>query len=150
MFEHVPHPHIHRRAAHGPSKVADHYPASTRIDRFNSAFALAITKGVGTMWCAYAFGILALFGLPGAISQGVVGVVQWVAQTFLQLVLLSVIIVGQNIAAAASDKRALDTYNDAEAILHEAVELQKHLAEQDKLLAAAVDRLHLIETGRTA
>jgi len=56
---------------------------------------------------------------------------RWIAQTFLQLVLLSIIIVGQNILSAASDKRAEATYNDADAVLHEAVEIQKHLEAQD-------------------
>jgi hypothetical protein len=58
-------------------------------------------------------------------------IVAWIAQTFLQLVLLPVIIVGQNIQAAASDKRAEDTYRDADAVLHEAMQIQKHLEAQD-------------------
>jgi len=53
------------------------------------------------------------------------GIIAWIAQTFLQLVLLSIIIVGQNIAAASSDKRAENTFKDAEAILSEAMEIQK-------------------------
>ncbi len=61
---------------------------------------------VGTMWCAYAFAALALISLPQAISShNAVTLVSWVSQTFLQLVLLSVIIVGQNVLAAAADKR---------------------------------------------
>jgi hypothetical protein len=71
--------------------------------------------------------------------------VQWIAQTFLQLVLLSVIIVGQNIQAAkavelarvqaaASDQRADQTFKDAEAILHECLQLQQHLMTQDEIL----------------
>lgn len=83
------------------------------------------------MWCAYAFAVVALFGLPGAIQGGVSGVVQWIAQTFLQLVLLSIILVGQNVQAAASDKRALDTNIDAEAILHEVSQIHDHLLDQD-------------------
>jgi hypothetical protein len=46
--------------------------------------------------------------------------VAWVAQTFLQLVLLPVIIVGQNLQAQAADTRAEDTDKDAEPVLHEA------------------------------
>jgi len=71
------------------------------------------------MWCAYAFAVVALFGLPGAIHGGVSAVVQWIAQTFLQLALLSITLVGQNVQAAASDKRALDTYIDTQTILRE-------------------------------
>jgi len=46
--------------------------------------------------------------------------------------------VGQNLQAKASDKRAEDTYNDAAAVLHEALEIQKHLAAQDQVLAGLV------------
>jgi hypothetical protein len=40
--------------------------------------------------------------------------VAWIAQTFLQLVLLSVIMVGQAVQSAAADARASKTYNDSE------------------------------------
>jgi hypothetical protein len=56
----------------------------------------------------------------------------------LQLVLLPVIIVGQNLQAKASDKRAESTYKDAEAVLAEAVEIQKHLQAQDQVLAELI------------
>jgi hypothetical protein len=62
-------------------------------------------------------------------------IVAWVAQTFLQLVLLPVIIVGQNIQAAAADARAIATYEDATAILEEAKQIQHHLEAQDQALA---------------
>jgi hypothetical protein len=57
------------------------------------------------------------------------------------LVLLSVIIVGQNVLAAGADKRAEATYNDADAVLHEAVKIQEHLAVQDKMLDELVDKV---------
>jgi hypothetical protein len=69
------------------------------------------------MWCAYAFAALALISLPSAINQGVVALVAWISQTFLQLVLLSVIMVGQQVLAKASDKQALQTFQDTEAVL---------------------------------
>ena len=84
---------------------------------FNGRLALLITSAVGTMWCAYIFAFIALISLPSAIQGGTSTLISWVAQTFLQLVLLSVIMVGQKVAAAASDKQALQTYKDAEALL---------------------------------
>ena len=84
---------------------------------FNGRVAILITNSVGTMWCAYAFALLALISLPDAIKAGTAALIAWIAQTFLQLVLLSVIMVGQKVAAAASDKQALQTYQDAEALL---------------------------------
>ena len=77
------------------------------IGKLNARIALAITKGVGSMWCAYAFALLALISLPAAIeTKSPIIIVAWIAQTFLQLVLLPIIIVGQNVQSAASDKRA--------------------------------------------
>jgi len=78
------------------------------------------------MICAYIFAIVALISLPSAInSHNLTIIIAWISSNFLQLVLLPIIIVGQNIQAAASDKRAEDTYKDAEAVLHEAIEIQK-------------------------
>ncbi len=69
------------------------------ILRFNKKFAIIITDSVSTMACAYLFCLLALLGLPPALKPGGSGIVAWVAQTFIQLVLLSVIMVGQKIQA---------------------------------------------------
>jgi hypothetical protein len=79
--------------------------------------------------------------LPAAIAGGVATLISWVAQTFLQLVLLSIIIVGQKVAGRAADKRAIATYKDAEAVLHEALQIQQHLAAQDAVLLKLVDRI---------
>ena len=68
--------------------------------------AIHITSIVGTMWCAIAFTLLALISLPDAIRGGKVTIISWVAQTFLQLVLLSVIMVGQNLQNKHSETRA--------------------------------------------
>ena len=83
----------------------------------NGRIAVVITNLVSTMWCAYVFAGIALISLPAAIHGGTAALISWIAQTFLQLVLLSVIMVGQKVAAAASDKQALQTYKDAEALL---------------------------------
>lgn len=100
LYEYIPHPHIASRREQGPVKVADQLPRDSMAARFNTWLALKITNGVGTMWCAYAFAAIALISLPAALSTGqLIIIVAWIAQTFLQLVLLSIIIVGQNIAA---------------------------------------------------
>ncbi len=156
LYEHVPHPWAKERRAAGPVKVADQHPDGTAIARFNARLALAITRAVGTMWCAYAFGLFDLISLPAAIHQGIAAVAVWVAQAFLQLVLLSIIMVGQNVQALAADRRAEATYLDAEAVLHEATEIQQHLAAQDteitKLaeLHAMVTDLHARHAGTGA
>jgi hypothetical protein len=127
----------------GPVRAADQLPHGSTAQRFNAWFAVKVTEGVGTMWCAYAFAALAIVSLPEAISShSAVTLVSWISQTFLQLVLLSVIIVGQNVLAAAADKRSEATFKDADAVLMEAVKIQEHLLAQDKvldMLAAKID-----------
>ncbi len=69
------------------------------------------------MWCAYAFALLALISLPAAIRSGdPLIIVAWIAEAFLQLVLLPNIIVGQNVQAAATDARALADHETLTAI----------------------------------
>ena len=132
IYTPVLHPRIEQRKKQRPVKVADVMPRGNPAARFNSWLAVKVTKGVGTMWCAYAFAVLALVSLPAAImSRNPVLIVSWISQTFLQLVLLSIIIVGQNVLAAASDKRAEATYEDADAVLHTALQIQDHLLAQD-------------------
>lgn len=136
IFEYVPHPHVEDRKAAGPPKVAAavaqvHGPGP--IGRFNARFGLKITVIVGTMWCAYIFTLLAIVSAPSAFKSGnLIIIVAWIAQTFLQLVLLPIIIVGQNVQATAADARSQATYDDAAAVLEEAKQIQAHLAAQDR------------------
>jgi hypothetical protein len=109
-----------------PVRTADHlhralHPdlgaAIRQANGINAKIAVSVTNIVGTMWCAYAFTVIALLGLPTALQPGGEGIVAWIAQTFLQLVLLSVIMVGQNVQSLAADARAENTYHDTEVIL---------------------------------
>jgi hypothetical protein len=95
--------------------------------------AVLITQGVGTMACAYLFSIIALISLPAVLVQAevfpastfpsilvkpsTIALIAWIAQTFLQLVLLSVIMVGQRVQSLASDARAEKTFTDTEMII---------------------------------
>ena len=108
-------------------------PLEKRENRFNDRLAVTITKVVGTMWCAYAFGALALVSLPAAIRGGTATLIAWIAQTFLQLVLLSIIMVGQRVAAEKSDRQLEQTYKDAEALLKINVEIQSLLQQNTEL-----------------
>ena len=144
-FEHVPHPRIAARKTAGPPKAGDDSGG------FNGKFAVLLTKVVGTMWCAYAFALLALVALPSALASGdMLPIIQWVSQTFIQLVMLSVIMVGQNILSKASDKRADMTYKDADATFHEAEQIQKHLKEQDAALNTLLDKIATLESALAA
>jgi len=137
-FDHRPHPRILERTKAGPPKVADEHVG------LNGKIALALTAGVGTMWCAYAFAILALVVLPEAITGGLLPFVQWVSQTFIQLVMLSVIMVGQNVLGRAADKRSEMTYLDADATFHEAEQIQAHLAAQDAAINALLEKVEAL------
>ena len=130
-YKYSPHPRTLEHMKH------DVTPPKTTDERvgLNGHIGLFVTSVVGTMWCAYLFTIIALVSLPDAIKSGDnIIIISWIAQTFLQLVLLPIIIVGQNIQAKTADRRAESTYKDAEAVLNEALEIQSHLAEQDKQL----------------
>jgi hypothetical protein len=142
-FQHVPHPHIAAHKKSGPPKTTDGQVG------FNGKFALLLTTTVGTMWCAYAFSVLALVALPSALNGGLLTMIQWVSQTFIQLVMLSVIMVGQNILGKASDKRAEMTYNDADATFHEAEQIQAHLQAQDEAVNALLDKVGKLEIALT-
>lgn len=91
--------------------------ALSEANGVNAKLAVFVTNVVGTMWCAYAFTFLSLLGLPAALHPGGEGIVAWIAQTFLQLVLLSVIMVGQNVQSLAADARSENTFKDTEVIL---------------------------------
>lgn len=90
-------------SSHGHKTVHGDNP----IGRFNTLVAVKVTKSVGSMWCAYVFALISLVALPAAIaSHDPIIIVAWVSQAFLQLILLPIIIVGQNVQAASSDARA--------------------------------------------
>jgi hypothetical protein len=147
-YDYVPHPHILKRKSHPAApkpKAAGSVTTGTSIG-FNAKIGLFITKSVGTMWAAYLFFALTLVSLPSALSSGnTIIIVSWVAQTFLQLVLLPIIIVGQNIQAASSDERARLTYEDAAAVLEEAIKIQAHLSNQDKQLEHLIAKIETVE-----
>jgi hypothetical protein len=108
---------------------------SNFFTRFNRKLALAITSSVGTMTCAYLFAAIALISLPKAIaSHDVLVIVSWIAQTFLQLVLLSIIMVGQQISNEQVNKQIAETHSAALAEF----ELAKSQVEELKKISAEV------------
>ena len=98
------------------------------MKRFNIWLAEKITHGVATMWCAYLFAAIAFISLPKAISSGdSIVIVSWIAQTFLQLVLLSIIMVGQK----TQSQNLEDTINET----HTASLAEFELAKEARTLA---------------
>ncbi|HKR99319.1 MAG TPA: hypothetical protein VJU79_07375 [Candidatus Dormibacteraeota bacterium] len=138
MFSHVPHPRIAERKGGPPGKVKD--PLRKGL---NGRLALWITNNVGTMYCAYIFSVIGAVGIVASVTNNMtlVLIIGAISGYFLQLVLLPVIIVGQNLQSAAADQRSEETYKDAEAILSECVQLQAHLQAQDKILDDLVTKM---------
>jgi hypothetical protein len=105
----------------------------SEVEGFNAKLAVIITHAVGSMAMAYVFCLIALTSLPAILIEagvltnsdvprfftkpGLILIVAWVAQTFIQLVLLSIIMVGQDVQSIASDARSEHTFNDTQAIL---------------------------------
>ena|SRR5579859_517001 len=75
-----------------------------RAAAFNEWLAARITATVSTMWCAYAFVVLAASGFPG-VHATPTQLVQWFSQTFLQLVFLPILAVGTAVLSRASERR---------------------------------------------
>ena len=97
------------------------------------------------MWCAYAFAGIALISLPSALKSGsAITIVGWVAQTFLQLVLLSIIMVGQNVASSSVEQKITETHTASLGefeLAKEARELARQELMELKDIAADIHRV---------
>jgi hypothetical protein len=117
------------------SQVHEQVHGGGPVGRFNTWLAVRITKTVGTMWIAYLFAAIALISLPAALHTGdTIIIVAWVAQTFFQLVLLPIIIVGQNVIQAANDARAEADHETLSAVHQLTVEVHSINEAQSKIL----------------
>lgn len=116
------------------SRVVDHHRNATAYQHLNKQAAIWITDHVGTMTCAWIFCLIAIMSLPATLvaarvipassivpsvlaSTGFILVVSWIAQSFIQLVLLPALMVGQTLQNAASDARASQTFEDIQKII---------------------------------
>jgi hypothetical protein len=140
--------------AHKPRLITSHnareliYGAGA-VGRFNSGLAVLITKSVGTMWAAYLFAAIGLVSLPQAIKAFMNGDtvtgVSWLSQSFLQLVLLPIIIVGQNVISASQDARA-EADHLTLTTLHEInVQQLQMLTQQQQMLQQQREILDLLQ-----
>ena len=136
-------------------KTHDHLKSETRYQRFCKSLAVAITSRVGTMTCAFVFAFISLCSLPAIlytvnkslfgffphwmVSASLVAVVAWIASYVLQLVLLPIIIVGQNVQSEASDARAAKTFDDTEYIKNQ---VNENTDGGVKLILDRLDTIH--------
>ncbi len=145
IYQHIRHPHITSRLGDRPVRVLDMLPRGTAINRFNTKVAILTTQVVGSMWCAYAFGLFDLISLPSAIPHAGASADRHLGRPdrSCSWCCCQSIMVGQNVQAAAADKRAEATFHDASATLHEMAHVQGHLAAQDELLSRIAERIGL-------
>lgn len=139
VFHYEPHPRIAERAKAPPPKVDDEHVG------FNGRLAALITKGVGNMWAFYAVAVAMGLWMAGLGASLFGDAYPWALMLLIfggimQMLLMIAIMVGQQVLGRAADKRATQTYKDAEAILHECQQLQAHLQSQDKLLLEVAPR----------
>ena len=136
-MEHVPR-HITRRQIH--AKVS----GDDAMGRFNDRVAVLVTHAVGSMWAAYLFVLIALVSFPQALNaflngDAVTGVA-WLSQSFLQLVLLPILLVGQRVISAAQDARAETDHETLTALHRINVQQLQILEALDKLEKAKAER----------
>ncbi len=132
-----------RAAQHVPRLVQSRevhadFHGSSVLGQFNSRLAVLITTSVGTMWAAYAFALLALISFPQALMAFIRGDtvtgISWISQAFLQLVLLPIILVGQNVISASQDARAEADHETLTALHTMNVRQLQLLEQQEKIL----------------
>jgi hypothetical protein len=138
LFHHQPRPHQ-------PRNVNVLHEAEKAAAGFNQKLATLLTRAVGTMICAYIFTILAIIGFPG-FNATPTQWVQWVSQTLIQLVMLSVIMVGQGILGRKQELQSDEQYRTTINIYHDIEQIMQHLSAQDaELLRHAKMLIHLME-----
>ena len=155
--ESAEHAEAHERAHAAMEHVPRHVPISeihmqihgrSAVGRFNSRVALIITRAVGTMWAAYVFALISFVSLPAALAAfqrgDTLSGITWLSQSFLQLVLLPIIIVGQNVSAAAQDARA-EADHETLTALHGINIHQLQLLEQQQKILALLERSNKTE-----
>jgi uncharacterized membrane protein len=130
LYTVVRHPRVHLRAGHGPARVSAEHVG------FNGRLAAGITRKVGSMWTVYAsLGVTVAWMVLG--SRGMFGFDPYPYPFLLflgnvaQLLLIFIILLGQQVIGRSADKRAMQTYLDAQAILQDCVQIQNHLIAQD-------------------
>ena len=135
-------------AEHVPRLVTSHHGRTrvhgeSALGRFNSGLAVLITRSVGTMWAAYLFALIGLVSFPQALAAllrgDTVTGISWLSQSFLQLVLLPIIIVGQNVISASQDARA-EADHETLTALHTINVHQLRLLEQQPEILELLER----------
>ena len=133
LYDHKPH-------GHKPQNVNLLHQAEMAVAGFNQIIAVTLTRAVGTMPCAYLFVCLAIAGFPG-LHASLPVYVQWFSQTFLQLVFLPVLSVGQNVLSKHQELMAEEQYKFIKGTYSDTEQIAKHLEAQDQKIMEILERL---------
>jgi uncharacterized membrane protein len=142
LFHHEPH-------LHQPRNVNKLHADEQAAGGLNTKIAIALTNSVGTMWTAYTFAMIAvvgLFAILGVFSPIIALLVAWASQTLIQLVLLPVIMVGQNVLGRKAELQSDEQFRTTMSTYHDIEQIMQHLCAQDaELLRHAKMLEHLLE-----
>jgi ABC-type multidrug transport system fused ATPase/permease subunit len=144
LFQHNPFPHK-------PRNVNVLHKAEQEASGVNTRVAVGLTKTVGTMWTAYSFAVLAIVGLLailGWLPPLVALLVVWASQTFIQLVMLPILSVGQNVLGRHAELMAEEQFNTTTNTYQGIEEIMQHLSAQDaELLRQSKMLIHLLSAA---
>jgi uncharacterized membrane protein len=149
QLESRPHPWIEQHHVQQPPQAKD------QAVSVNGRFAAWITQRVGSMWAFYVAAAIQLVWMGLAVA----GVQRFDPYPFafllflsslIQLILMLVIMVGQDVLGRAADRRSEQTFLDAQAILYECERLKTRLTAQDRIIGSLCDYTHSQVTERLA
>jgi uncharacterized membrane protein len=137
LYTEVRHPRAHARRTREPSQ-------GDGPSGFNERLAAWITTRIGSMWTVYICSAITVrWAVLGA--RQVLGFDPYPYPFLLflgnvaQLLLIFIILLGQQVLGRTADRQSMHTYEDAEAILVDCEQIQNHLMAQDTHLAAITD-----------
>lgn len=126
LFRHEPH-------QHQPRNVNLLMEAEQATSGFNTRLAVALTKYTGTMWTAYLFAGIGIGSLVGFFTNNVfLGLLFGsISSYFLQLVLLPIIMTGQNVLGRKAELQADEAFKTTMSTYHDIEQIMQHLLAQD-------------------
>ena len=141
----------HNLFSRKPRNVNVQHKAELEASGINTRIAVGLTRRVGTMWTAYSFAVLAIIGLLailGWLPPLVALLVVWASQTFIQLVMLPILSVGQNVLGRHAELMAEEQFNTTMSTYHDIEEIMQHLSNQDaELLRQTKMLIHLLSAA---
>lgn len=134
LYRHEKHPHT-------PKNPNEIHIEEINKSTINQKIAIILTRIVASMWCAYLFAFIAVIGFPGFLGPLAAQLVQWTSQTFIQLTMLSVIMVGQSVLGRKQELQSDELFETSKHSFSDIEQIMKHLDEQDKAILTILQEL---------